>query len=327
MNWNIPSVFREHCVPGNFMHTIGTQYHPHYFNIHHVLGQGYVFVKEAEPGLLIRNWNYRLHEAATFHLPGIEPGAERMLSMICLQSIPPFRINNGATEIIQSDVNELFLYGNTIHGNIRLAGGADLRIIELLVTEEWFRLQYDSTEEALLHEAWMALFHENSARKMQVRNSVFYHTLLNAIASDVHRGAGAGILVKSRALELADFVLHQLLPERVPQPADEQMDALKEMLDTSIFGKLPAIETMARRLAMSESTLKRRFRKAFGSGIYEYYIKKKMEAARALLSSGDLRVSEVAFRLNYEKVSHFIELFTRHHGVSPGQLRSGTGGQ
>lgn len=327
MEWNIPSVFREHCVPGNFMHTIGTQYHPHYFHLHHSLGHGYVFVKEAEPGLLIRNWNYELSEAVSFHLPGIETGAERSFSMLCLQSIPLLRMNNGSAEIIQSDVSELFIFANTFRGTIHLEGGAEVRIIELLVTEEWFRLQYDNPEEIALREAWMQLFNENSARKMQVRNSVFYHALLNAIASDVHRGAGGSILVKSRTFELLDFVVHQLLPEPAPQPADEQMDALKEILDTSVFGKLPAIETMARKFAMSESTLKRRFRKAFGSGIYEYYIKKKMEAARALLSSGDLRVSEVAFRLNYEKVSHFIELFTRHHGVSPGQLRSRTGGQ
>lgn len=327
MKWNVPSVFREHCVPGSFMHAIGAQYHPHYFHLHHFAGQGYVFVKEAEPGLLIRNWNYTLSETVTFHLPGIASGADRSFSMICLQSIPPLRMNNGSAEMVQSDVNELFIFGNTFRGAIHLAGRAEVRIIELLVTEEWFRLQYDNPEEIALREAWMQLFNENSPRKIQVRNSVFYHALLNAIASDVHRGAGGGILVKSRALELLDFVVHQLLPEPAPQPADEQMDALKEILDTSIFEKLPAIETMARKFAMSESTLKRRFRKAFGSGIYEYYIKKKMEAARALLSSGDLRVSEVAFRLNYEKVSHFIELFTRHHGVSPGQLRSRTGGQ
>ncbi|MGV3765546.1 MAG: helix-turn-helix transcriptional regulator [Chitinophagaceae bacterium] len=327
MKWNIPPVFREHCVSGSFMRSIGTQYHPCYFHIHHALGEGYVFVKEAEPGLLIRNWNYRLSEAVTFHFSGIESGAERTLSLICLQSIPPFRICNGATENIQSDVNELFLYGNTMRGNINLADGAELKIIELLVTEEWFRLQYGSMEEAPLHEAWIALFNENGAKKIQVRNGVFYHTLLNAIAADVHRGAGGSILVKSRALELFDFVLHQLLPEQAFQSADEQMDALKEMLDASIFGKLPAIETMARRFAMSESTLKRRFRKAFGSGIYEYYIKKKMETARALLFSGNLRVSEVAFRLSYEKVSHFIELFTRHHGISPGQLRSRVSGK
>lgn len=59
----------------------------------------------------------------------------------------------------------------------------------------------------------------------------------------------------------------------------------------------------------------------FGKSIYEYYLELKMDYAKRLLMERPLSVNEVASMLDYEKVSNFIDMFKRHHGITPGVLR------
>jgi AraC-like DNA-binding protein len=46
-----------------------------------------------------------------------------------------------------------------------------------------------------------------------------------------------------------------------------------------------------------------------------------MDMARALLVQNPFTVNETAERMGYEKVSHFIEIFKKHHGCSPGSIK------
>lgn len=50
-----------------------------------------------------------------------------------------------------------------------------------------------------------------------------------------------------------------------------------------------------------------------------------MDFGRRLLLEKTLSVNEVAAMLEYDKVSNFIEMFKRRHGVSPGALQRQVG--
>jgi AraC-like DNA-binding protein len=84
---------------------------------------------------------------------------------------------------------------------------------------------------------------------------------------------------------------------------------------------LPCLGIVARQVALSESTLKRYFKLIFNKSIYEYYLYRKMEAARKLLLEKPVTVNEAAELMGYEKVSNFIDIFKKHHGYSPGTIR------
>jgi AraC-like DNA-binding protein len=83
----------------------------------------------------------------------------------------------------------------------------------------------------------------------------------------------------------------------------------------------PRMGIIAKMVALSESTLKRYFKLIYGKSIYEYYLNKKMDMARTLLMQNPFTVNETAERMGYEKVSHFIEIFKKHHGCSPGSVK------
>ncbi|MFT3934184.1 MAG: AraC family transcriptional regulator [Chitinophagaceae bacterium] len=100
----------------------------------------------------------------------------------------------------------------------------------------------------------------------------------------------------------------------------DQVMVVEKILHAHLEKKLPELPVIAKQLAISVSTLKRHFKKFFGKNIYEHYLDLKMNYARKLLEGQLLSVKEVAIRLQYENVSGFIEMFKRHHGVSPGSL-------
>jgi AraC-like DNA-binding protein len=101
----------------------------------------------------------------------------------------------------------------------------------------------------------------------------------------------------------------------------QKMLQVEGILRSCMEKNLPDIETIARMVMLSVSTLKRHFKLAYGKGVYDHYLEMKMEYAKRLLMEKDLSVNEVATMMNYEKVSSFIDMFKKHQGCSPGILR------
>jgi AraC-like DNA-binding protein len=101
----------------------------------------------------------------------------------------------------------------------------------------------------------------------------------------------------------------------------EKVKGAEVILLSYIHKAPPRIGTIAKMVALSESTLKRYFKLIYGKSIYEYYLNKKMEMARTMLLQNPFSVNEAAERMGYEKVSHFIETFKKHHGCSPDSIK------
>lgn len=101
----------------------------------------------------------------------------------------------------------------------------------------------------------------------------------------------------------------------------EKVKAAENILLSYIQKSPPRMGVIAKMVKLSESTLKRYFKLIYGKSIYEYYLNKKMEMARTLLLQNPFTVNETAERMGYEKASHFIEIFKKHHGCSPGSVK------
>lgn len=84
---------------------------------------------------------------------------------------------------------------------------------------------------------------------------------------------------------------------------------------------LPKLSVFAGQLKMTETSLKRLFKKYYGCSIYKYYLIKKMEHAKHLIESEGLSVTETAVRLKYRSVFNFIRTFRVCNGVRPGQIK------
>ena len=85
----------------------------------------------------------------------------------------------------------------------------------------------------------------------------------------------------------------------------------------SDLSRPPVISKLATIAAMSETKLKQLFKQTFGSTIYNYYQRTRMEEAAFLLKQAKLSVSEVGYTLGFSNLSHFIRLFERQYGLTP----------
>jgi AraC-like DNA-binding protein len=80
-----------------------------------------------------------------------------------------------------------------------------------------------------------------------------------------------------------------------------------------------SVEGIARQVAMSPSHFAHRFRAVARTSPMRYLKQVRLDEARALLLSGNLRVSEAANRVGYESPSHFTRDFKVTYGVAPAE--------
>ena len=86
------------------------------------------------------------------------------------------------------------------------------------------------------------------------------------------------------------------------------------------FVSPPGIATLAHRCATNESKLKQVFKTAYGTTVYNYVQKLRLEKANLLLKERTLNIGEIAREVGYSHQGHFSRLFFSHYGVYPKDL-------
>jgi AraC-like DNA-binding protein len=80
------------------------------------------------------------------------------------------------------------------------------------------------------------------------------------------------------------------------------------------------ISQLAYDLNMSETNFSNSFKKIYGITPKEYITNQKLAQAKEMLRNQN--VTEVAYDLGYENISHFIALFKTKYGITPKQYKS-----
>ncbi len=81
------------------------------------------------------------------------------------------------------------------------------------------------------------------------------------------------------------------------------------------------LEAIARAACLSRFHFLRLFRQAYGETPHRYLQRRRIEAARELLASTDLSVTEVCLEVGFESLGSFSSLFAREVGLAPMHYR------
>ena len=104
------------------------------------------------------------------------------------------------------------------------------------------------------------------------------------------------------------------------QPEDiAKFQRIKDLIEHNLDKPL-SHRQIAKEVGINEFKLKRGFKELFGSTVYGYLLEKRMHKAKNLLETGTNTVSDVAWDIGYTNVSHFIAVFRKYHGVTPGKF-------
>jgi AraC-like DNA-binding protein len=121
---------------------------------------------------------------------------------------------------------------------------------------------------------------------------------------------------------LGDFIVSEAESRLAVEPTNQTLaQRVRSGIGRALFSGEPAMTDMARRLGMSERTLRRQLnleRVTFRGLVDDV----RREKAAALIR-GNARVSEIAFMLGFAELSAFGRAFRRWFGVSPRVARAG----
>jgi AraC-like DNA-binding protein len=135
------------------------------------------------------------------------------------------------------------------------------------------------------------------------------------------------LFTKSRVLRLTEQFLTSIcrrgltdIPEYTNQKDFQALLKVENLLLQNYNGLFPSIETLAKTALMSESKLKKLFKKAFGLAPYEYYQKNRMHKAKEMLRTRRHSVTQVGSMLGYQNMSNFSAAFKKEFNCLPSQV-------
>jgi AraC-like DNA-binding protein len=92
---------------------------------------------------------------------------------------------------------------------------------------------------------------------------------------------------------------------------------IKKMLEFNTGNSSISLDHLAKRVGISKTKLKTKFKEIMGTTAYQYYLNVKMEKAKAILEDNLIPINEIADELGFKSTSHFSQAFKKHYGVTP----------
>ena len=212
--------------------------------------------------------------------------------------------------------------GETIHAS-RLPGGGRHRFIVLSATSGWLAANFgDST--AALHPA----LHDDPSRKtgqmgqlrsMNLAERDLCESLLQPPVGRTLRPAW----FRGKSLEC--FSLFGAAPrsgQSANDPLRQRIDAATLWLRENFREDLD-LHAVARHVGCAPHYLSRLFRQHSGKTLSQKLREIRIDHAAALLRDGSCNVTEAAFEVGYNSLSHFTKAFVAEKGTRPSDWRAG----
>ncbi|MDZ7960267.1 MAG: AraC family transcriptional regulator [Aulosira sp. DedQUE10] len=139
-----------------------------------------------------------------------------------------------------------------------------------------------------------------------------------------YRGIAKRMYLEGKVLELMGMLIGQEVEIRdgksniqALQPdLVERIHHAREIILQRLDNPL-SLNELARRVGLNECTLKRGFRSCFGTTVFNYLRHYKLEQARQLLDTGEMKITEIAHAMGYNSRSPFAAAFRKQFGMNP----------
>jgi AraC-like DNA-binding protein len=275
-------------------------------------------------GLWIRKWKFAVAQKIVLRKMPAAPGNERKFCLIYFLNPGIFGVRSHSKDIqVNSYRNNMFL-SNDAMIDFSAMPKQEFYVFDISFTASWLTNQFKDADRdflGLLHKyingrSSTVLLEPCSAREFKT---------LHEIELSMIPGNEELLFIRSRTYNLiVDFfskVFNRKDANLLQTVIHYDQITRAERLIMSDIRRIPKIETIAREVNLSNSSLLRQFKLLYGKRIYEYHTEKKMELAKMLLLEKRLQVKEIAHLLGYKQVSQFIKIFAKHHGNSPGTVK------
>lgn len=125
------------------------------------------------------------------------------------------------------------------------------------------------------------------------------------------------IILENRLLEL------NVTSESIPSGENSGFKAVREYMNEHLFDSDLSLGYMAENLGFNSSYLSGIIKQIYGIPFQEYVALKRMEQAKILCLSTDMKNYEIAEEIGYEDVNYFTNRFKKTFGITPKQFKQG----
>jgi AraC-like DNA-binding protein len=292
------------------------------------MGRGQIKKWHLDAGLYMRVWDLNLLKPVEFIKESVPVYiTNNGFSLLCIptpESVDLLRINQHQ-QFNKVRERRLALVPDSVNVNLQLHPQAPVQLIDFSISAYWLKQQpgYEHVaqyfNDGIAEDGSLPVLIETMTAKTSQLAGKLIDCLDNSVADHSDPLSLAISLVKeflTTALRIA--------VDKTSRNIDVYYEKVKQaeaILQSHLQKSPPLMANVAKAVTLSESTLKRYFKLIYGKSIYEYYLNRKMEMAKTLMLQNPFSVNEVAELMGYEKVSHFIEIFKKHHGCSPGSIK------
>lgn len=120
-------------------------------------------------------------------------------------------------------------------------------------------------------------------------------------------------------LQLEQYENKEVIQNKFSRSDIEKMNEARNLIVENLTTPCSLID-LAKKVGTNEFKLKKQFKELFGTTVFGYLNEIKMGKAQEMLQQGNLNVTQVSEELGYKTNSHFITVFKRHFGYSPGSV-------
>ena len=137
--------------------------------------------------------------------------------------------------------------------------------------------------------------------------------LLNKLVEKVH---------STNATSLAEKISSQ-----IGEITQSNMDSYKNKIDDCMSNNLSnsdfGLKHLAKDLSLSSGYLSAKFREIYGQNFQDYMLNLRLQKAKLLLLSSDLKMYEIAASVGFEDPNYFSAAFKKHTSLSPSEFKKG----
>jgi AraC-like DNA-binding protein len=284
-------------------------------------GKGTVTAYHPETGFCLGCYDVLFHEDMSFSFP---PESQGPLYRLVFSFTPSFPGGDFfAPYFLTNNKSSFFSINFSRHAF--LPKEKNYRSLEFIFSRDWLIANCKPSSQKILFLINRLTNSQETAQLQDFVDEISFEAA-KSIASELQSENVSIIHLKSRIFTFLDTFFQKTLLRA------NLNDKKRKALQYSVVGEiekslskfpneeLPNIAALAKEFNIGSSTLKRQFKLIYNKSIYNYYLEQKMAIGMTLLEEPNASVSEIAYKLGYQKINSFSKIFKKHYGILPSEV-------
>ncbi|MBE9583504.1 helix-turn-helix transcriptional regulator [Mucilaginibacter sp. JRF] len=218
-------------------------------------------------------------------------------------------------------------YIPSLSGKYELTKGVSYSYFLVVLSKEYYF--HLINKDSILHADFVEEIKNGKYTSISAKDLLVSHEMrqiINDIVECRKTGEIKRLFTEAKILELLMLQMEQIQNDQLNEtntftPVEqEKVEYARDLLDEQ-FVNPPVLPVLSRLVGLNEFKLKRGFKAYFGTTIYGYVTRLKMEHARHLLIDKKLTVREVTYEVGFKHQSHLSEAFKKYYGILPSEIK------